>query len=308
MSVDSEITAIHDLKRGDHVIRWTYVYIYPIQIHGIVLSAGHDIVTICDFGLSGVKSKPSRNKKDKQVDVNEHADLEDMVDMEDKAMIDACEAHKRESGTYDRINVITLVEEKDIKRWRRVKYGEALTSKASWKWWGKDNTTEQMNGVPHEQVQNECETEVIDDKSREIMPQEPPISKDLVQNGGDCPNHEMELKSIENQSRKELPKLQKSDPVAIVLARVRYLLSHQKDLPPHHLFFSNSECMAVWCKTGRWSTLQASIYLSSTAAGNLKTSILAATGAAKATTVVTAPASGVLGWLVVNSISKFHLI
>jgi hypothetical protein len=268
MSTDSEITPTHDLKRGDHVIRWTYVYIYPIQIHGIVLSSGYDIVTICDFGLSGVKSKPFSDKKEKNVDIDEDAELEDMIDIEDKAMIDACETHKRESGTYDRINIITLVEEKEIKRWRKVNYGEPLGSKLSWNWWRKDNP-------------------------KDDIIQESPKDENSIQNDS---NHDVEQKSLENPVKKELPKLQKSDPVAIVLARVRYLLSHQKDLPPHHLFFSNSECMAVWCKTGRWSTLQASVYLSSTAAGNLKTSILAATGAAKATTVVTAPASGILGW------------
>ena len=296
MSVDSEITPIHDLERGDHVIRWTYVYIYPIQIHGIVLSAGHDIVTICDFGLTGVKSKPSEHQKDKEVDVDEHAELEDMIDIEDKAMIDACETHKRESGTYDRINIITLVEEKDINRWRKVNYGEAFTSKLSWNWWKKDSSSEDSN---------KCDTQVTNDESKETIIQESPKDEEAIQND---PNHDIKQNSVENLVKKELPKLQKSDPVAIVLARVRYLLSHQKDLPPHHLFFSNSECMAVWCKTGRWSTLQASVYLSSTAAGNLKTSILAATGAAKATTVVTAPATGILGWYVniFGSLSIFH--
>lgn len=207
-------------------------------------------------------------KKEKNVDIDEDAELEDMIDIEDKAMIDACESHKRESGTYDRINIITLVEEKEIKRWRKINYGEPLGSKLSWNWWRKDNP-------------------------KDDIIQESPKDENSIQNES---NHDVEQKSLENPVKKELPKLQKSDPVAIVLARVRYLLSHQKDLPPHHLFFSNSECMAVWCKTGRWSTLQASVYLSSTAAGNLKTSILAATGAAKATTVVTAPASGILGW------------
>lgn len=33
------------------------------------------------------------------------------------------------------------------------------------------------------------------------------------------------------------------------------------------IFYSNSECLAVWCKTGRWSTLQAAVYLCSSAVG-----------------------------------------
>lgn len=249
----------HDLKRGDHVIRWTWVYLYPIQIHGIVLSAGHDIVTICDFGLTGVKSKTSKNKNRTDF-ADEKMELEDMVDIEDKAMIDTCEAHKKENGTFDRINIITLVEEKEIKCWKKIGYGEPLVDKSSWLFWKKEDNEEECNP------------------------------------------------SIHTPRKKKLPKMQKSDPIAIVIARVRYLLNNQKDLPPHHLFFSNSECMAVWCKTGRWSTLQASIYLSSTAAGNLKTSIIAATGAAKATTVVTAPATGILGWFGFTTTSTVPLL
>ena len=97
------------------------------------------------------------------------------------------------------------------------------------------------------------------------------------------------------------PSLPKSDPTIIVLARVRYLLTNPQVLPPHNVFHSNSECIAVWCKTGRWSTLQASIFLHSTAAGNLKSAVTLAATAATATTTVsttsTAPAWGIAGWL-----------
>ena len=70
MSVDSifNITAKtdefqHDLEPGDHVIRWSRIVIYPIQVHGIVLSAVDDAVTIVDFGVSsdgGVSSKSGK--------------------------------------------------------------------------------------------------------------------------------------------------------------------------------------------------------------------------------------------------------
>ena len=68
----------------------------------------------------------------------------------------------------------------------------------------------------------------------------------------------------------------KSDPITIVLARVNFIMSQQdlpdkmSSLPPYHIFYSNSECLAVWCKTGKFSTLQASIFLHSTAVGNMK--------------------------------------
>jgi hypothetical protein len=67
------------------------------------------------------------------------------------------------------------------------------------------------------------------------------------------------------------PKLPKSDHRSIVLARVRFILAEQDKkesescLPPYHIFYSNSECIAVWCKTGKFCTLQAAVFLHSTA-------------------------------------------
>ena len=73
------------------------------------------------------------------------------------------------------------------------------------------------------------------------------------------------------------PNLPRSDPAILVLARTRFLLDQGEDfLPPYHIVNSNSECIAVWCKTGRWSTLQASVFLHSTAIGNTKSTTAAA--------------------------------
>ena len=55
-----------------------------------------------------------------------------------------------------------------------------------------------------------------------------------------------------------------SDPPAKVLARAYFLLEHPELLPSYHIFNSNCECVAVWCKTGKWCTLQASSVLSLT--------------------------------------------
>mmetsp|Transcript_16684 Transcript_16684/g.30346 ORF Transcript_16684/g.30346 Transcript_16684/m.30346 type:complete len:613 (-) Transcript_16684:9-1847(-) len=76
-------------------------------------------------------------------------------------------------------------------------------------------------------------------------------------------------------------KLPKADPPKLVLARTRFLLQHgEAVLPPYNVFDSNSECIAVWCMTGRWSTLQASVFLHSTAIGNAKSTTAMALGAA----------------------------
>jgi len=78
--------------------------------------------------------------------------------------------------------------------------------------------------------------------------------------------------STNTPPKKTLPK---SDPAKLVLARTKFLLQHGESiLPPYHVFDSNSECIAVWCKTGTWSTLQASIFLHTSAIGHAKGSIL----------------------------------
>eukprot|EP00934_Nitzschia_sp_Nitz4_P006000 Nitzschia sp. Nitz4//scaffold93_size78505//56201//57799//NITZ4_005426-RA/size78505-processed-gene-0.91-mRNA-1//1//CDS//3329560306//5990//frame0 len=79
------------------------------------------------------------------------------------------------------------------------------------------------------------------------------------------------------------------DPPELVLARTRWLLEHGETfLPPYHAFHSNSECIAVFCKTGCWTTLQSDIFLHSTALGNAKTMGAATLGVA-ATAPLLAP-------------------
>jgi hypothetical protein len=87
----------------------------------------------------------------------------------------------------------------------------------------------------------------------------------------------------------------KSDPVGLVLARVHFILNHPHLIPAYHVLYANCECVAVWCKTGHWSTLQARSVLEYTAAGQAKSATTLA--AAAAHTQVTVPASGVWGWL-----------
>lgn len=59
----------------------------------------------------------------------------------------------------------------------------------------------------------------------------------------------------------------KSDPVGLVLARVSFIMQHPEQLPDYHVVHANCECVAFWCKTGSWATLQASSFLELTAAG-----------------------------------------
>ena len=86
-----------------------------------------------------------------------------------------------------------------------------------------------------------------------------------------------------------------SDPPGMVRARVQFLLDDPHRLPPYDMVRSNCECVAVWCKTGTWATLQATSWLSAAAAGQVK-STATLVGAA-ASTQVSVPAAGLWGWM-----------
>jgi hypothetical protein len=291
----------HDLERGDHVIRWTSIFIYPFQVHGIVLSAGPNIVTIVDFGLTATKSQ----REGAKVSFENEKQLEDMLDQEDKAMIKTCEEHRKKHKGKDRVNIITLVDEKEIRQWKKVNYGESLQKQQNWRWWKR---REEQVG---EATMTTTATTTESDASLNTNNENIEICEEKKGEVGCWWNLKGSPKNGDgNGSNKpsQVPKLPKSDPTFLVLSRVRYILNHPHELPPHHILFSNSECIAVFCKTGRWSTLQASIFLYSTAAGNLKTAILSSAGVAGATTTVTVPASGIAGWFGMTTTTTVSLL
>jgi len=311
----------HSLEPGDHVLRWTKLVLYPLQIHGIVLSAGAGTVTIIDFGLSSGGGKGNQ-----------------IVELD------------RESRDR-RLNIITLTEQKEVAQWKKVNYGESLLSAGKWSkitsWFFRkgqpqtpslidDDTT--MNGEVSTMDDKSAEKRSYQDFCRAVTPSEPPLpppdeifarqKKDAEgilswleeeSDGEDAPgeadfgpedsgddkkgNSEPGLDSSESKQQKSCPppRLPKSDPPAIVLSRVRFLLGDlgRSTLPPHHLLYANSECIAVWCKTGRFSTLQSQIFLHSSALGNAKTATTVAliVGAQTVTVTSTVPAAGLWGWL-----------
>jgi hypothetical protein len=91
----------------------------------------------------------------------------------------------------------------------------------------------------------------------------------------------VELGEFGHGATNRLKSIPRSDPPLLVLARTRFILEHGESiLPPYHILNSNSECIAVWCKTGRWSTFQASVFLHSSAIGYGKSCIGLTIGAA----------------------------
>ena len=65
-------------------------------------------------------------------------------------------------------------------------------------------------------------------------------------------------------------------------------------------YSSNSECIAVWAKTGRWSTLQAAVYLVSSSVGFGKSATMLTISAAAAHMILV-PALAVGGLAVVSA-------
>ena len=267
-----EKTFQHDFQKGDHVMRWTRIFIYPIQVHGIVFSVGDDIVTIIDFGLTAHQ----RSHKGDSAPILEKSDCVETLDDggDYKNMIEVCQPNRTE-----RISILTLTDVDDMKQWKKVKYGDGLRKQSFWRWWRSDE----------ESSPTTCKTDTS--------------VSELNQKENTSPTPE-EVDASSNSD----PKLPSSDPANLVLARVRYLLDDPSIIPDHHILFSNSECIAVWCKTGRWSTLQASFFLHSTAAGNLKSTATLATVAGTSTVTATVPATGIAGWFGMTSTTTVSLL
>jgi hypothetical protein len=85
------------------------------------------------------------------------------------------------------------------------------------------------------------------------------------------------------------------DPPGIVRARAQFIINHPYMIPSYSAVRSNCECVAVWCKTGTWCTLQAISWLHGVVVSQAKQAATIA-GVATAATV-TVPASGMWGWL-----------
>ncbi|KAL7553786.1 hypothetical protein ACHAWF_017117 [Thalassiosira exigua] len=307
----------HGLREGDHVIRWKMLgYCYPIQVHGIVFSAGPDFVTIVDCGLAS-------------------------DDGLDKAGNFELQNGKNRKAVRRRMNVLTLDDEKEIKKWTKIRYGEEVTLKVH-------STNEEMhrhvneNNI-HEESPTDAAANIEESPSAGLEMEEveqcvqakikPSPEKSRTTSSaksswwswsnkdtGSQSTTEPETKSAEQFDQKKTPqklRLPKEDPSVLVLARLRFLLeygggpfpppmgedtNHDSKakkprpnlLPPNHLLYANSECIAVFCKTGRWSTLQASIFLHSSTVGNAKqTATLAMFLSAQ---TVTVPATGFWGF------------
>ena len=371
----------HSLVAGDHVIRWEMLpIVWPIQVHGIVLEASPNYVTICDFGLTAQPRKE-----------------EDANDEKSETIIKETfwDKFKTPDNTKkERITVHIINTQEELKAWHKVNYGgtlfglggpaegeEGYAASAG----GVDGSGSPTNGKPPRRLNgkkfkekvgpwwNKMRTSVAHNvqknvqkiqRSREASRENSQASS-LAESGGgagsgsannsthssvgsssmapatnfaalaetaaatvdvvtqsitpaastseDNDTEEKAANAKPSESKqaddeasspannKEPRKLPKSDPPKLVLARTRFLLEHGESvLPPYHVFHSNSECIAVFCKTGLWSTLQASVFLHSTAIGNAKSSMAVTLGVA-ASVPLLAPVIGGIGLAMVGA-------
>lgn len=289
----------HEFHPGDHIYRWEMIVcppvIYPIQIHGIVLEAGRNCVVVADFGLTGYGKKSTK-------DNFHHAD-----EAHDSKIVTAFK--KLRPNSDQRLHITTLTDPMDIRKWTKAHYDERSYQKPDklkkfTKLLGKLKKNKQ-------QIQQQLKEEEVNNTQETKEESENGATNDISE-GSDHSESSHHDKSSSNprqrtlsedyaKQRQEEHPLPKADPQDIVLSRANFLLEQgEEKLPPYHVFYSNSECIAVWCKTGRWSTLQTAVFLSSNAIGGAKSATVATIGVAAAHAIL-APVVAVGGLLWVSA-------
>jgi len=310
----------HEFEAGEHIIRWEILALppvgYPIQIHGIVLEAGKNCVIIADFGMTSYGQKEGNTTTIPDANLEDHHNEGYLPE----SVMAAWE--KVRPKEKQRLNVLALTDPYEIKKWSKVKYDSKSFSQAMnfTSWFNKpqhkksefDLKTYHVDWEQREDHINDTQkgqTEKHGDLHTQHHISKKPCSisnepqwflENLTQvykDAAPSPSPSVfSLDQFEHDEAKEpnptpLPPkvhpshsdLPKSDPAKIVLARTNFLLEFgEAVLPPYHVFYSNSECIAVWCKTGRWSTLQTSVFLHATAIGNAKSATAVTIGVAAA--------------------------
>ena len=302
----------HGFEPGDHIIRWELIPIaWPIQIHGIVLEAGKNCVIIADFGMTAqVDGKAVRileqdDTGDKNNEILQGAwssfRPKEKQRLNVKVLTEKSELRKWTKVNYGR-NLFDFPSSgtkfghltKWFRRTPKSSNDSHLVSESS-ATIGNDWLEEAMqchdldfcgeNGQhPGAPVMPPPVFSIDNIAQNETIPTQDSLLRATIEVMHDIDQEVRDLDTNShsiNAKSETLDKLPKSDPTKIVLARTNFLLDFGEEvLPPYHIFHSNSECIAVWCKTGRWSTLQAAIFLHSTAIGNAKSATVVTIGVA----------------------------
>lgn len=81
----------------------------------------------------------------------------------------------------------------------------------------------------------------------------------------------------------------KADQRGLIMLRIEYLIANPTSLPEFAKLSANDECVAVWCRTGRWVTLQAASMLEIMGASHLGTALVAGGVVSQMTVTQTMP-------------------
>ena len=308
------------LEMGDHVFRRRAAGL--AQIHAIVVSMapGEDgPLLLADFTGQNVVGDDDEdedkddNDNDNDNDNNEGVEEYDSKGAQDVETKKAIVEEQRPDSTVERVRIICVEGRKNIRRWKKVRYGgsrfggwfkRSSNSKAETPKRSKSsvvtddadatsgsscapNTPSRASSVIPPNETEDLFSTVNGERSTDDNVDDDPC------NGKDPP--QQQTPKSKDANKKKDNDLPETDPGTLVVERVNFLLENQNLIPPWYALKSNSECLAVWCKTGRWSTYQVSGYLNTIFMGQAKTAATVAAAASSAT--VTVPAAGYMGWL-----------
>jgi hypothetical protein len=133
---------------------------------------------------------------------------------------------------------------------------------------GEVNTSSRSSTIPH--------------YSKDLSAQQSPDELKNPQHGIRC------NWSASSKWKKVLYKGELADDCIVVLERLNFLMRNPDLIPLYQLFDCNCECVAVWCKTGKFTTHQVAIFLNA--------GVGAAIGLAFTPVSVSVPAAGLWGW------------
>ena len=305
------------LEMGDHVFRRRAAGL--AQIHAIVVSMapGEDgPLLLADFTGQNVvgdeDEDEDEDKDDNDNDNNEGVEEYDSKGAQDAETKKAVVEEQPPDSTVERVRIICVEGRKNIRRWKKVRYGGSRFGG----WFKRSNSKVETPKRSKSSVVTDdadatsgssCAPNTPSRASSVIPPNEAEVFVSAVNgerstddnidgdpcNGKDPP--QQQTPKSKDTNKKKDNDLPETDPGTLVVERVNFLLENQNLIPPWHALKSNSECLAVWCKTGRWSTYQVSGYLNTIFMGQAKTAATVAAAASSAT--VTVPAAGYMGWL-----------
>lgn len=196
--------------------------------------AGRNCVVVADFGLTGYGKKS-------EDDSFHHA--------EDKTTQNKIIAafKKLRPNSDQRLHITTLTDPLDIRKWTKAHYDET-SFKAPESLKKLSQITELLGKIKLSKG-SRLKDEIAAGRSPSNSTTDEASEHSLEHS---ISEEELEAKQravweeYVKQRQEEHP-LPKADPKDIVLSRANFLLEYGEErLPPYHVFYSNSECIAVW--------------------------------------------------------------